>query len=248
MSWRGGINKRKEVKNMPEKSLKNIIGNILIATSNWLRPSKKQLESQSLQKELEEFMKNGDVDVGNPEKLRKDFKKYLKDKGYAFDEENMHVQYVDNSAQEQISNFKLPKRIYKISEDLNKYTKGLDIFMDTTEMIPGLICYTIEEIAPTERNPFVRYKPVPRVITQIHDSGVNGGTIFFSYSYKFLSSTVLGNKKSGKFVSESEVIYSPLTEQQAKYICKLLNVQSRLFYEKQKRKLNRAVVLQQRTK
>ena len=92
---------------------------------------------------------------------------------------------------------------------------------------------------------------MPRVITQIHDSGVNGGTIFFSYNHKFIKADQIAD--TYKVVSEDEIIYSPLTEQQADYICRLLNTQSRKIYQQKmkqilKQKQERFVLAQQQTK
>lgn len=215
---------------MPGKKLKYMFGKFLISLADFIESSKTQktLDQETFQKELNAFMQNYQGDAKDKEKFQFELNQYLKDKGYFFD--RVEVNFSDKGKKS--AETRLPKRITKISEDLNFYAKGLDIFTDTTEMIPGLICYTIEKIGPTDKVPYVRYRPVPRVITQVHDSGVNGGTIFFSYNHTFLKSMDFYSEKTGKVFSDETVIYSPLTEQQANYICKLLNTQSRLYYQK----------------
>jgi len=131
---------------------------------------------------------------------------------------------------------KLPKNIQKISEDLNDCIEGIEIFLHTTDMTPGLICYTIEKIAPNDKKPYVTYRPTPRVITQVHENGANGGTIILTYSHKFVKSVDFNGGKTGKVDSEVEALYTPLTKEHALYVCKILNVQSRLYYMQQIKK------------
>lgn len=230
---------------MPGKTLKNKFGDFLILLADWLEPKKqnKKLTPQIFQQEMGEFVKTHTVDVNDIGKLQAQIKQYFADKGYSLDGHDLDVRPM-----EQMKNIKLPSNITKITEDLNDYTKGINIFTDTTEMIPGLVCYTIEKIEPTDKIPYVRYRPVARVITQVHDSGVNGGTIFFSYNHNFVKSMDFNGWKTGKVFAEESVIYSPLTEQQANYICKLLNIQSRMFYHNQMKKLKTAQNVSQRTK
>ena len=226
------------------KKLKRKCGKVLISLADLISPSKKKktLTQQDFQKELNNFMEIYRANVGasafDAEEFQEGFTKYLKGKGYSL--EGMNVQVKPKFGDEDEADDKLPepKNIKEISEDLNKYVGDIEMVVDTTKMAPGLVCYTIEKIEPTNKLPYVRYKPVPRVITQIHDSGVNGGTIFFAYDHKFVSAANFSGKQSGQVISENEVIYSPLTKEHAIFICKLLNVQSRLFYQKMLKKQN----------
>ena len=127
------------------------------------------------------------------------------------------------------------KKVRKVTEDLNDNVTELSVFLDTTKMMPGLVCYVIEKIAPTQKKPYVTYRPTPRVITSVHDSGVNGGTIFFTYNHKISKNQSFDGSYS--VVSEDEVIYSPLTKEHADYICRLLNIQSRQVYIKKMREI-----------
>lgn len=224
------------------KKLDSAFGKILISLANLISPSKnkKTLTQEAFQKELDLFTEiyktNAGASAFDVEEFQKGFTKYLKDKGYSLEGMNVHVK---RKMEEDIDDLlPEPKNIKEISEDFNKCLSNIEMVVDTTKMAPGLICYTIEKIEPTNKLPYVRYKPVPRVITQIHDSGVNGGTIFFAYDHKFVSAANFSGKQSGQVISEYEVIYSPLTKEHAIYICKLLNVQSRLFYQKMLKQQN----------
>ncbi|MBR3148162.1 MAG: hypothetical protein IKF41_02335 [Alphaproteobacteria bacterium] len=222
---------------MPKINLKAKFRKILFSLADFIAPAeaKKELTRELMQKEVDAFIKasgiNGKSPDFNPEKFQSDFTKYLKSKNYSVDDLDLQVMRATPEMMPQPDKMPEPKNIKKVSQDLNKYTKAVNVFVNTTEMMPGLVCYVIEKIEPTDKTPFVRYKPSPCVITQIHDNGVNGGTIFFSYEHKLISEANFSNKQS-KVVSESKVIYSPLTKEHAIYICKLLNAQSRLFYQK----------------
>ena len=130
-------------------------------------------------------------------------------------------------------------KITKISETLNDSRWEFDLYTDTTKLLPGFIVYIVGKRAPTKETPYVTYKPEPRVIVSIHDSGVNGGTMFFTYSHNVERAPVFakGNQEF-QITSEEDTIYSPLTHGHAEYICKLLNLQSKRLYEKQLLKIS----------
>lgn len=127
------------------------------------------------------------------------------------------------------------KQIRKISEELNDYSWDFEIYTDTRKILPGLVVYVIEQIAPTEKTPYVKYKPAARIITEIQDNGVNNGTLFFTYVHEIKAPAPTynaGNLKSREVVSHPEIIYSPLTKAHAEYVCNLLNLQSKQEYMK----------------
>ena len=107
------------------------------------------------------------------------------------------------------------------------------MYTDTTKLLPGFIVYVVGKREPTKDKPYITYKPEPRVIASIHDSGVNGGTVFFTYSHRVVKpQSITKNETDFQVIAEEDVIYSPLTKGHAEYICKLLNLQSKRLYEK----------------
>lgn len=134
------------------------------------------------------------------------------------------------------------KKVRKVTEDVNQYVYKVHGFTDTRAIKPGLVCYVIEKLPPTAKKPYVTYRPTPRVITQVHDSGVNGGTIFFTYNHKIATNQSFNG--ISYTVSEDEVIYSPLTKEHADYICKLLNIQSKQVYIKHMKEMAKKKQLQ----
>lgn len=165
--------------------------------------------------------------------LESEFANFLEEKGYdlsAVPEQELEVEVNRDSD--------VPtkqKPIRTISEKLNEREWNFDIYTDTRRIVPGLVVYIIEQVAPTIKIPYVTYKPAPRIITEIQDnSGVNNGAVFFTYSHKITEPAPAYNseKTPRQVVSVSEVIYSPLTKDHAEYICKLLNLQSKQFYVK----------------
>ena len=170
------------------------------------------------------------------EKVQADLVQFLKNKNYNLDDRVVRMVATDSVGRRKSTNkVKLPRNIPYISEKLNSNVSDLIVFMDTTKMMPGLVCYTIEKIEPTDTKPWVSYVPVARVITQIHDNGVNGGTVFLTYNHKFIKT---GQFKNGyQVISEDEVFYSPLTKEHADYMCRLLNAQARIGYRKGIKKL-----------
>lgn len=231
---------------MSSKALKSKFANFLIALANLISKNKekKQLSQESFQKELEKFVKNTGVSAENlnSEKFQDDFIQYLKNQNYDCEGMRVFANKKDAEEQEEVDEVKkLPTNITKISEDLNDCINGIEIFSHTINMTPGLICFTIEKIASTDKKPYVTYRPTPRVITQVHENGVNGGTIFLTYSHKLMKSSDFNGEKTARVVSEDEAIYTPLTKEHALYVCKILNAQSRLFYIQQMKR-------QQRTK
>ena len=223
---------------MPEKNLKARLKDVFIALHRVFK-KQKILTQDMVNKEVEIFAKmNGygpDTPIEDIAEFQNKFIKYLQDKDYSFEGLSVSQINIDKYGNEEEVPIKLPKNLRAITENLNKLAADLTVFVDTTSMGPGLVCYTIEKIEPTTKKPYITYRPTPRVITQVHDSGVNGGTIFFSYNHKFIKSDPI--KNNYKVVSEDEVIYSPLTKQQADYICQLLNIQSKLLYGQKMKEL-----------
>lgn len=124
-------------------------------------------------------------------------------------------------------------KVTKISEELNNCSWDFNIYVDTTKLLPGFIVYVIGKRTPNKEIPYITYKPEPRVITSIHDSGVNGGTVFFTYSHQVVKpQSITKSETDFQVIAEEDVIYSPLTKGHAEYICKLLNLQSKRLYEK----------------
>ena len=130
------------------------------------------------------------------------------------------------------------EKVDKLTEDLNDSNWKFPIYTDTTKLLPGFIVYVIGKRPPTAERPYVTYKPEPRVVSSIHDSGVNGGTVFFTYTHQIVRPvSVKKDKTDFQVVSDEDVINSPLTRGHAEYICNLLNLQSKRLYEKQLAKL-----------
>lgn len=186
---------------------------------------KKTLTREVIEIELDAFMRKNNYtldDLNNdPDTFEDEFARYLQDQGYPLKSGELSFNMESRVK-------KIPKKITKISEELNEYEWDFPIFTDTTKMLPGFVCYVVVQVAPTDKKPYVTYKPAARVITQIHDSGVNQGTTFFTYSHQVVR-TFIDTKPT--VISEEEVIYSPLTKEHAEYMCKLLNAQSKKLYK-----------------
>ena len=166
--------------------------------------------------------------------IESEFEKFLEEKGYDWSgaiemEQDIDINDGSYTPVKQ-------KPIRSISEKLNEREWGFEIYTDTRKILPGLVVYIIEQIAPNEKIPYATYKPAPRIITEIQDNGANNGAVFFTYSHKITAPMpAYSEKLKGvrQVVSESQVIYSPLTKDHAAYICKLLNLQSRQMYMKE---------------
>ena len=213
---------------MPEKDIKKSWFKELISNIKDRFSKKLPLNDEIIESEMVQFMKDKgytmEMVCSDMASFQEEFNKYLESKNYDVKgykgPEEVEVDPKDK-------NFKLP-RIRKLSEDLN-VNWGFTIFSDTTTILPGLICYTVEKVEPTDKIPYTTYKPAPRVIVSVHNTGVNGGTVFITYDHKLSGKTDFN--QSYKLVSEYEVIYSPLTKIHAEYICKLLNFQSKQAYK-----------------
>ena len=134
--------------------------------------------------------------------------------------------------------------IQKISENLNDMNWGFDMYIDTTKLAPGIVIYVISSQPPTPQRPWTVYKYEPRVITSIHDSGVNGGTVFFTYSHSFVQQLSFSKSKDNdgfQVVSNEDSIYSPLTKGHAQFICAELNSQSRSLYQSHLEKMKQNI-------
>jgi hypothetical protein len=234
---------------MPEeKDLKTRIKEAFVAVKQVFKPAepKKELDQKTLEKELEEFIKINDYNAEDPDfdmnEFQNHFMQYLKDKNYSFAGVEARLMDPDSLNSAGKSNI-LPKNIRKISDEYNICISNVYAFEDTTQIKPGMVVYVVTKIDPNRKKPWVTYKPTPRIITQVHDSGVNGGTIFFTYDHNFIETPLNGFRS---VVSEDHVIYSPLTRQHADYICTLLNAQSRILYRHKMKKL--AIAAKQNTK
>ena len=207
------------------------------------KSDKKILDQETIQKEWEEFAKSRGYDDSDSSKLdvdlaelQADFVQYLKAKGYSSADKIAKVSYVNSMGRmRHAKKFNMSKKIPYISERLNYNIGEITMFVDTRKIDPGLVCYTIEKIEPTASRPWVKYVPSARIIAQIHDSGVNGGTMFLSYKHKVVRTGQFEN--APQIVSEDDVFYSPLTKEHALYVCKLLNVQSKNEYIKEMKRL-----------
>lgn len=209
---------------------------------------KKALDQATVETELAEFVKINGYDASDPnfdiEKFQNEFIAFLKAKNYDFAGVEASLVPGDFAENTGRATLQALRNVRKVTEDLNDLPQELSVFADTTKMMPGLVCYVIGKIAPTAKKPYVTYRPVPRVITQVHDSGVNGGTIFFTYNHKI--STLQNFNGVSYVVSEDEVIYSPLTKEHADYICKLLNIQSKQVYTKYLKEMKKLTLQAQR--
>lgn len=117
------------------------------------------------------------------------------------------------------------------SEDFeNEALNNIPVYLDTRNLTPGMVVYTVVPTDPTSEVPYTVYHIEPRIIAQIHDSGVNGGTIFITYSHYV--SKVIGNDKQIQIKCEETTLYSPLTQAHAEYVAKKLTEQSKLLYLK----------------
>lgn len=235
-----------------EKDLKTRVSEAWTAVKHIFKPEQatKTLDQETVEKELSEFVKINGYNANDPnfdiEDFQSKFIQFLKQKNYDFAGIDASLIPAEAAETEGGGALKALKNVRNLTEDLNDLTSELSVFVDTTKMLPGLVCYVIEKIAPTSKKPYVTYHPVPRVITQVHDSGVNGGTIFFTYNHKISRSQNFNGETS--VVSEDEVIYSPLTKEHADYICKLLNIQSKQVYLKHMRELAKQKLILQHVK
>lgn len=234
---------------MPENNFKSRLKELGVAFKNWFKPAKTPLTQAMLEQEMTLFVQEKGYDPNDPDidivEFQNEFIKYLKAKNYDF--EGVEAELVPNENSAEIEGggaLKALSKVRKVSENLNDLTPQLSVFLDTRKMMPGLICYVIEKIEPTNKKPYVTYRPTPRVITSVHDSGVNGGTIFFTYNHKLTKSQTFNGSYS--VVAEDEVIYSPLTKEHADYICRLLNIQSKQFYVKKMNELKKQKQLELR--
>ena len=230
---------------MPENNFKSRLKELGVAFKNLFK-KKIPLTQSMVEQEMALFIQEKGYDPNDPDidiiEFQNEFIKYLKAKNYDFEGVEARLTQVEDSENVLDS----LKKVNKVTEELNGLAPILDRWTDTTQMIPGLICYVIEKVAPTNKTPYVTYRPTPRVITAVHDSGVNGGTIFFTYNHKVAKSQTFNGEYT--IISEEEAIYSPLTKEHADYICKLLNIQSKQVYAKHMKELAKHQQIAQKTK
>lgn len=131
-------------------------------------------------------------------------------------------------------NKKKPKEISKEEQDRldnEKELNSLMIFSDSSQLIPGYVVYIIEEIKPNKDKPYSTFRPVPRVITQIiNSSDSKNGSVFLSYKPIIQKDPAFNDNIMVK--AEEDSFYTPLTKEQATYVCKILNEQMKHYYEK----------------
>ncbi len=179
------------------------------------------MSEQGKQEEKQEEKKELTASV-----IEAEFQDFLKEKGYE----------LTLKSDEDVQNTPAKrKRIRKLSEDLNDDAFADLMYTDTTKLVPGMVVYAIEE---HDTKPVVTYKPSARIICSIHDSGVNKGTVFITRVPKFIKNPDFkgfsseDKKHEYLVVSEEEVIYSPLTKEQADRMCDLYNFQFKDAYKK----------------
>lgn len=119
----------------------------------------------------------------------------------------------------------------------NAELANMPVYSDTRNIMPGMIVYTIAPYAVTPEIPYTTFGIEPRIITQIHDSGVNGGTLFLTYKYEI--SPIIGDKTKFQLKAIDDILYSPLTKEHAEYIAKKLNEQAKQKYLEHRAKLDK---------
>lgn len=107
-------------------------------------------------------------------------------------------------------------------------------------IVPGTSVYTIEQVPPTQKRPYVTYKPAMRIVTAVQGDGTGEVALVLAYNPKFEIADNLFDKKKYCVKAQEEVIYSPLRFVHAKCICAELNAQSRQCYKENMRKILRA--------
>ena len=224
---------------MPKgKDLKTGIKEAWSSVKQVFKP-KTPLDQATVEKELAEFIKVNGYNTNDPnfdiKQFQTGFIQYLKDKNYSF--EGIEARLVDPDSLNPATGSDIPKNIRKISEDLNKYVFKWPIYPDTTEIRPGMVVYVIDQIQPTPKKPWVTYVSNPTIITQIHDNGVNGGTVFLTYDHKFVRTMDFGETQPFKVVSEDRAIYTPYTKEVGDGVCAFLNAQSRILYRQKMKEL-----------
>lgn len=194
---------------------------------------KTPLDQAAIEKELAQFIAINGYNTEDPKfdinQFQNKFIQYLKDKNYSF--EGVEARLMD------VQDCMIPKNIRKISEKLNEYVFKWPVYTNTTTIRPGMIVYTIDQIQPTVKKPWVSYVSTPRIITQVHDNGVNGGTVFLTYDHKFVRTMDFGETQPYKVVSEDRAIYTPYTKEVGDGVCAFLNAQSRILYRQKMKKL-----------
>ena len=187
----------------------------------------KQLQEEQVQEE--QVQENKPLTY---EDLQKEFLGFLEEKGY-----DINGMFASNTEAQEIKPYKR-RNFKKISEDLNRIVENeVIVYADTTRIVPGHIVYGIEKVSS---KPYDKFKPVPRVVTGVHDNGVNNGQFFLTYKHEFVKNPDFkGYKPKSKtkekeyiVVAREEEFFSPLTKDQATYMCDVLNSQSKQAYLK----------------
>ena len=162
--------------------------------------------------------------------LQQEFLGFLEEKGY-----DINGLSAQNTEPQKIEPYKR-RKFKKISEELNYIVENeIIVYTDTTRIVPGHIVYGIEKVSS---KPYDKFRPIPRCVTGVHDNGVNNGQFFLTYMYDFIKNPDFrGYKPKGKtkekeyiVVAKEEEFFSPLTKDQAAYICDVLNSQSKQMY------------------
>ena len=176
----------------------------------------------------------------DPETIGVEFEEFLKEKGYDLSIKT-ETRYEADEPDGVDDRRKIKRKIRRISEELNDDVFDDLMYTDTTKLVPGMVVYVIEEY---DTKPVVTYKPAARIIDSIHNNGVNNGTVFMTRVPKFINNPDFKgfsskNKEHEYLVtSEEEIIYSPLTKEQADRMCSLYNFQFKEAYKKGMKKVS----------
>lgn len=127
-----------------------------------------------------------------------------------------------------LERFKKPVEKIDESAEIDQLSE-LSVFLDTRALTPGMTVYVVVPFQPNEKIPYAFYIAEPRIITQMYDNGVNGGTTFGSFR-PYVSSKI-GNCNEITVCTKEESFNTPYTKEQAEFIAKTLTEQSRAVYE-----------------
>ena len=66
-------------------------------------------------------------------------------------------------------------------------------------IVPGTSVYTIEQVPPTQKRPYVTYKPAMRIVTAVQGDGTGEVALVLAYNPKFEIADNLFDKKKQIF-------------------------------------------------
>ena len=203
----------------------------------------KQEFSKFIISEFSNFLKVADVDKFKTIVTEHLLAEFLMVNGYLPDDPDVDTddeikeEAMDKAIPDSVT-LKEPKKIKKLSENLNKYDVNR---WDLNMLRPGDIVYTIVKISPTVKIPWVRYKPELRVLTAV-DGRIGRESGFVTYAHKVtgeLGVNYHNAKKSVKVISEEEFITRPYTREEAMMLCKRLNLDAKDTYKKYQQQENK---------